>query len=68
MKRKEPISSFGWEIKKRLAEMQMDQKAFCKSSAIPEHCLSRLITGKGKKYRKEVIALLNIEDPSKKRV
>lgn len=62
MKRNTPISGLGWNIKRRLAELQIDQKTFCKQNGIPEHCLSRLITGKGKKYRKEVLELLGIKE------
>lgn len=60
MKRNAPISNLGWNIKRRLAELHIDQKTFCKQNGIPEHCLSRLITGKGKKYQKEVMELLDI--------
>ncbi|MDF2723947.1 MAG: Rha family transcriptional regulator [Paenibacillus sp.] len=64
MKRKKPITSFGWAIKKRLVELQMDQKEFCRRYNIPEYRLSNLISGtrKAEKYRNEVMAILGIEN------
>lgn len=61
--RKRPITPFGWEIKKRLAELRMDQRSFCQLHNIPEYRLSNLITGarKADKYRREVAKLLEID-------
>ncbi|MBN2981026.1 XRE family transcriptional regulator [Cohnella algarum] len=61
MQRKQPISSFGWAIKRKLAEMQVNQKTFCQRHGIPEYGLSRLIGGKGNKYRAKVAELLNLD-------
>lgn len=64
MKRKKPITPFGWAIKKRLAELQLDQKEFCLRYNIPEYRLSNLISGtrKAQHYRKAVIDILGLED------
>lgn len=64
LQRKKPINSFGWTIKKRLAELQIDQKEFCRRYNIPEYRLSNLISGtrKAEKYRKEVMEILGIDE------
>jgi len=56
------ITAFGWEVKRRLAERQLNQKEFCKKYQIPEARLSELITGNRpvKKYRDLVKQVLNI--------
>jgi len=61
--RKRAITPFGWEIKKRLAELHMDQRSFCQKYNIPEYRLSNLITGarKAERYRQEVARLLEID-------
>ncbi|GAA5416033.1 hypothetical protein Pryu01_01065 [Paraliobacillus ryukyuensis] len=53
---------FGWEVKRKLAELQLDQRSFCKQYNIPEARLSELITGKRpvKRYREMVEFVLNI--------
>lgn len=63
MKRKKPITPFGWTIKKRLAELHLDQKEFCRRYNIPEYRLSNLISGtrKAEQYRADVIRILGIE-------
>ncbi|GAB2699389.1 XRE family transcriptional regulator [Paenibacillus thermoaerophilus] len=63
MPRKKPITPFGWAIKRRLAELQMDQKEFCLRNNIPEYRLSNLVTGarKSEKYRKKVVCLLQLD-------
>ncbi|MGC5328944.1 XRE family transcriptional regulator [Brevibacillus sp. SYSU BS000544] len=63
MLRKKPISTYGWAIKARLAELQMDQKEFCKRNGIPENRMSDLISGTrpAKKYRKLVDDILFAE-------
>ncbi|WP_027086843.1 hypothetical protein [Cohnella panacarvi] len=63
MSRKRPISKFGWDIKKRLAELEIDQKEFCHRYNIPEYRLSNLISGsrKAERYRKQVAVLLGID-------
>lgn len=62
MQRKKPITPFGWEIKRRLAELEMDQKSFCELYDIPPSRLSNLINGsrKAAKYRKRVSELLDL--------
>lgn len=62
MQRKRPITTFGWAIKRRLAELQLDQKEFCRRYHIPESRLSNLINGsrKAEQYRKEVEKILGI--------
>ncbi|MCQ4086743.1 hypothetical protein [Saccharibacillus sp. JS10] len=64
MQRKKPITPFGWEIKRRLAELEMDQKTFCEKYEIPPSRLSNLINGsrKATKYRKQVALVLGIPD------
>ncbi|OBR65797.1 Rha family transcriptional regulator [Paenibacillus oryzae] len=64
MNRKKGITSLGWAIKKRLTELEMDQKEFCRLYGIPEYRLSNLINGtrKAVKYRKAVVAILEIQD------
>nr|WP_116188246.1 XRE family transcriptional regulator [Paenibacillus taihuensis] len=62
MVRKRPITAFGWEIKRKLVEMKLDQRAFCQLYDIPENRLGELITGarKAVRYREKVERLLNI--------
>lgn len=64
LQRKKPITPFGWEIKRRLAELEMDQKTFCELYDIPPSRLSNLINGsrKAAKHRKQVSALLGLSD------
>ncbi|WP_051506826.1 hypothetical protein [Saccharibacillus sacchari] len=66
MQRKKPITPFGWEIKRRLAELEMDQKTFCELYDIPPSRLSNLINGsrKAAKHRKQVSILLGLSDSS----
>ena len=64
LQRKKPITPFGWEIKRRLAELEMDQKTFCELHDIPPSRLSNLINGsrKATKHRKQVSILLGLSD------
>lgn len=64
MNRKKGITSLGWAIKRKLTELEMDQKEFCQLHGIPEYRLSNLINGtrKAEKYRKAVVAILRIQD------
>ncbi|GEC88623.1 MULTISPECIES: Rha family transcriptional regulator [Brevibacillus] len=63
MLRKKPITPYGWAIKTRLAELQMDQKEFCERNGIPENRMSDLISGTrpAKKYRKLIDDILFTE-------
>ncbi|EES74622.1 hypothetical protein POTG_00902 [Paenibacillus sp. oral taxon 786 str. D14] len=63
MARKRPVTAFGWEIKRRLAEMQLDQREFCEKYNIPENRLGDLITGarKATRYRQQVERILGIQ-------
>lgn len=56
------ITPFGWEVKRRLTELKLDQKGFCKRHNIPEARLSELITGKRpvRRYRSIVEKELGI--------
>lgn len=64
MGRKRPITQFGWAIKRKLAEMQLDQRGFCQTYNIPENRLGDIMTNarKAMKYRKLIIEILQIED------
>lgn len=64
MKRTKPITPFGWAIKRRLAELELDQKEFCRRYNIPAYRLSNLISGtrKAEQYRKLVMEVLNLEE------
>ncbi|BFH11008.1 XRE family transcriptional regulator [Paenibacillus melissococcoides] len=69
MARKRPITALGWEIKKRLAELQLDQREFCRLHNIPENRLGDIITGtrKAVKHREKIQQLLGIGNyPEKK--
>ncbi|KEQ23406.1 hypothetical protein [Paenibacillus tyrfis] len=68
MARKRPVTAFGWEIKRRLAEMQIDQREFCQEYDIPENRLGDLITGtrKATRYREKVEKILGIKYPETK--
>lgn len=59
-----PVTPFGWKIKEKLVERQMDQRTFCDTYHIPASRLSNLIHGtrKAKKYRVQVSQLLGIEE------
>ncbi|WP_110113232.1 hypothetical protein [Bacillus sp. CGMCC 1.16541] len=67
MARKQKITPFGWEVKKRLAELQMTQTEFCEQEGIPANRFSELISGTNqearymKKYRIIVAEKLGIE-------
>ncbi|SET95660.1 Rha family transcriptional regulator [Paenibacillus sp. NFR01] len=62
MKSNRPVTPFGWAIKQRLAELQLDQKDFCKLHGIPPYRLSNLIHGtrKAERYRRLVAKLLDL--------
>jgi antitoxin HigA-1 len=65
--RKQQITPFGWEVKKRLAELQMTQTEFCEKEGIPANRLSEIISGTNQnkghliRYRKLVAEILDIE-------
>lgn len=61
---KRPITSFGWEVKKRLAELQMTQKEFCTEHGISEYRFSNVITGvrPAKKEREKIAKILGINE------
>ncbi|MET3209365.1 UNVERIFIED_CONTAM: putative transcriptional regulator [Paenibacillus sp. PvR008] len=61
-----PVTPFGWTIKQKLVERQMDQKTFCETYQIPPSRLSNLIHGTrtAKRHRKIVSQLLGIQDES----
>ena len=61
--RKRPITEFGWKVKKKLAEVQMDQRVFCKKYDILENRMADLITGtrKATKHCEKVEQILDIE-------
>jgi len=65
MKSKE-LTPFGIEVKKRLLELNMSQKEFCKKHNIPENRLSEILHGTvpGKKYREKIASVLGIKPPS----
>lgn len=60
--RKRPITPLGWEIKRRLAELQLTQKEFCEKNQIPMTRLSEIISGTqpNKKIRERVLRILHI--------
>ncbi|MGC6586188.1 XRE family transcriptional regulator [Paenibacillus sp. Dod16] len=62
--KKSQITPFGWAIKRRLAELEVDQKTFCEQNDIPQARLSDMIRGrrKAKHYRMQVIELLNLHE------
>lgn len=64
MARKRPITPLGWEIKKRLAELKMDQRQFCLKHNIPENRLSDIMTGARPAIpqRKRVVKILQINE------
>lgn len=45
MNKRNPVTPFGWEIKQKLVEIQMDQRTFCDTYHIPASRLSNLIHG-----------------------
>ncbi|WP_036644869.1 hypothetical protein [Paenibacillus sp. oral taxon 786] len=69
MARKRPITAFGWEIKKRLAELRMDQREFCRLYDIPENRLGDIMTGarKATKHREKIERVLGIGNFPEKR-
>ncbi|CAM4521304.1 Rha family transcriptional regulator [Paenibacillus typhae] len=62
MNSKRPVTPYGWAIKQRLTELQLDQKKFCELHGIPPYRLSNLIHGtrKAERYRRQVSELLNL--------
>ncbi|MEK3785776.1 MULTISPECIES: hypothetical protein [Paenibacillus] len=62
MNNRKPVTALGWAIKRRLAELQLDQQSFCKQYGIPPSRLSNLIHGtrKANRYRQQVIEILGI--------
>ena len=65
MKSKE-LTPFGIEVKKRLLELKMSQKEFCKKYDIPENRFSEILHGTvpGKKYREKIANILGIKSPA----
>lgn len=63
MARIRQITAFGWEIKRRLAELHLTQREFQEMYNIPENRLGDLITGarKATRYRKQVEEILGIK-------
>ncbi|WP_027363996.1 hypothetical protein [Desulfotruncus alcoholivorax] len=63
MKPKE-LTLFGIEVKKRLLELRMSQKDFCKKHKIPENRFSEIMYGTipGKKYRDKIAKVLGIKE------
>lgn len=68
MTRRRNISAFGWKVKRRLAELKLNQREFCEKYDIPEARLSEIITGTrpAKRYRKIVEDVLEIDFESEK--
>ncbi|CAH8719590.1 XRE family transcriptional regulator [Paenibacillus melissococcoides] len=69
MARKKANHSTRMGIKKRLAELQLDQREFCRLHNIPENRLGDIITGtrKAVKHREKIQQLLGIGNyPEKK--
>ncbi|KOY15485.1 hypothetical protein [Paenibacillus xylanivorans] len=64
MNKKKPVTPFGWAIKRRLTELQVDQKTFCEQYDIPPYRLSNLIHGtrKATRFRNQVADILGIPD------
>lgn len=64
LKKRNAVTPYGWKIKQKLVEKQMDQGTFCDTYHIPPSRLSNLIHGtrKAKKYRKLVSELLGLEE------
>ncbi|UQZ35208.1 Rha family transcriptional regulator [Paenibacillus sp. PK3_47] len=62
MNSKRPVTPYGWAIKQRLTEMQLDQKKFCELHGIPPYRLSNLIHGtrRAERYRRQIAELLNL--------
>lgn len=62
MNSKRPVTPYGWAIKQRLTEMQLDQKKFCELYGIPPYRLSNLIHGtrKAERYRRQISHLLGL--------
>lgn len=63
MTKRRQATAFGWEVKRKLAELEMDQRSFCKKYDIPEARLSELITGKRPvtRYRELIEHVLDID-------
>ncbi|ALP34928.1 XRE family transcriptional regulator [Paenibacillus sp. 28ISP30-2] len=64
MNKRNAVTPFGWKIKQKLVEKQIDQKTFCETYHIPPSRLSNLIHGtrRAKKHRTQVSQLLGIEE------
>ncbi|QKS58913.1 XRE family transcriptional regulator [Paenibacillus barcinonensis] len=64
MNKKKPVTPFGWAIKRRLTELQVDQKTFCEQHGIPPYRLSNLIHGtrKATRFRHQVADILDIPE------
>lgn len=57
------LTPFGLEVKKRLLELNMTQKEFCKKHEIPENRFSEIIRGsiQKSKYKDKIAKVLNIK-------
>ncbi len=64
--RKRALTPFGLEVKKRLLELGLTQKEFCRLHDISETRFSEILYGvlPGKRYIKKISKLLNIRMPS----
>lgn len=56
------LTPFGVEVKKRLLEMRLTQREFCREHHIPENRFSEILysTRPGEGYRAKIAKLLNI--------
>ncbi|MCR4442935.1 MAG: Rha family transcriptional regulator [Peptococcaceae bacterium] len=56
------LTPFGLEVKKRLLDLGLNQKEFCKENDIPMNRLSEVLYGDrlAKKYREKIAKLLDI--------
>jgi predicted transcriptional regulator len=52
-----PLTPFGLEVKKRLLELQITQREFCRRENIPENRMSEILYGdRVAKYHRDLIA------------
>ena len=64
MKRRRQLTPFGLRVKKRLLDLGITQKEFCREHQIPESRFSEMLSGKktGLRYQRRVAQLLGISD------
>ncbi|AJA42382.1 hypothetical protein P4U44_04835 [Alkalihalobacillus alcalophilus] len=62
--RKQKVTTLGWEIKRKLAEMQVTHSEFCRQEGIPISRLSEIISGvrPNHRYRKIILERLDIKE------